>query len=62
MKNLGASEPKRAYIYCRVSTDEQAKHLTSIDQQEADARKLCEDRGIEVVGDGGSRSPAGSCN
>ena len=60
MKNLGASEPKRAYIYCRVSTDEQAKHLTSIDQQEADARKLCEDRGIEVVGVFTDRGISGS--
>ena len=60
MKNLIASEPKRAFIYCRVSTDEQAKHLTSIDQQEADARKLCADRGIEVVGVFTDRGISGS--
>ena len=49
MKNLETSQSKRAYVYCRVPTDAQAKQLTLSDQQEADARKLCEDRGIAVV-------------
>lgn len=49
MKYLETSQSKRAYVYCRVPTDAQAKQLTLSDQQEADARKLCEDRGIAVV-------------
>ncbi len=49
MKSLKANNWRCAYIYCRGSTDEQAKHLTSIDQQEAYARQLCEDRAITIV-------------
>ena len=49
MKSLKANNWRCAYIYCRGSTDEQAKHLTSIDQQEADARQLCADRAITIV-------------
>ena len=60
MKDLEVKYTKRTYIYCRVSTDEQAKHLTSIDQQEADARKLCADRDIEVVGVFTDRGISGS--
>lgn len=47
---------KRAFIYTRVSTQEQAEHRTSLDQQERDARQYCDDRGytvVEVVQDGG---------
>lgn len=40
---------KRVYIYTRVSTQEQAEHRTSLDQQERDARHYCDDRGYTVV-------------
>ena len=49
MKNLNANDWRCAYIYCRASTDVQTKHSTSIDQHEADARKLCANRAITIV-------------
>jgi len=39
----------RIYLLPRGSTNEQAKPLISIDQQEAYARQLCEDRAITIV-------------
>lgn len=40
----------RAFIYARVSTQEQAEHRTSLDQQERDGRRKCEELGLEVAG------------
>lgn len=45
-----ASAKKRAYVYCRVSTQEQAEHRTSLAQQERDARKFAGENGVEIVG------------
>lgn len=52
---------KRAIIYIRVSSDEQVDG-TSLDYQESQCRKYCEDHGIEVVAvfreEGGSAKTA----
>jgi DNA invertase Pin-like site-specific DNA recombinase len=42
-------KPKKAVIYVRVSTKEQAMNNMSLDTQEADARRECERRGWEVA-------------
>lgn len=60
MKKLESSTSKRAYIYCRVSIEEQARHATSLHQQEADARKLYADRGVEVINVFEDRGTSGS--
>ena len=40
---------KRAYIYARVSAQQQAAQQNALDQQEHNARHYCEDRGLSVV-------------
>ena len=40
---------KRAYIYARVSDQQQAAQHNALDQQEHDARHYCEDRGLSFV-------------
>ncbi|WP_394269710.1 recombinase family protein [Qipengyuania sp.] len=40
---------KRAYIYARVSEDQQAEQHKALDQQEYDTRQYCEDRGLSVA-------------
>jgi len=44
-----AQGPRRAAIYCRVSTDEQEEN-TSLDGQEDDCRRYAEEQGFIVVG------------
>lgn len=41
---------KRAVIYARVSTDEQARSGTSLDKQEEACRKYAESSGFQIVG------------
>lgn len=41
---------KRAALYIRVSTDEQARHGLSLGEQRADLLKFAQDKGYEVVG------------
>src|SRR5512139_2920234 len=41
---------KRAVLYCRVSTDEQARSGTSLDKQEEACRKYATSHGFEIVG------------
>jgi DNA invertase Pin-like site-specific DNA recombinase len=45
-----ASKAKRAAIYCRVSSIQQADG-SSLETQEADIRVYCRDRGYAVVED-----------
>lgn len=40
---------KRAIIYCRVSTDEQAESGTGLDGQQRESVAYCERAGLEVV-------------
>ena len=44
------SKPKRAALYIRVSTDEQARHGYSLAEQEYDLRRYAEQQGYNVVG------------
>lgn len=44
------SKPKRAALYIRVSTDEQARHGYSLTEQEHDLRSYAEQHGYNVVG------------
>jgi len=44
------SKPKRAALYIRVSTDEQARHGYSLAEQEFDLRRYAEQQGYAVVG------------
>ena len=41
---------KRAVIYCRVSTDEQARSGTSLDTQRDACLKYAESHGLKIVG------------
>lgn len=40
---------KRAIIYCRVSTDEQAERGTSLEAQQRESVAYCERAGLRVV-------------
>lgn len=51
---MSASDSKQAVIYCRVSTPQQA----SLEQQEHECRKYCEELGYEVIGVVGEVSSA----
>ena len=47
---LGRKDPKRAAIYIRVSTDEQAKHGLSLDAQKKTLEDYCIAHGHRIVG------------
>lgn len=42
--------PVRVVFYTRVSTEEQAKHGSSLETQEEEVLRLCDQRGWEIVG------------
>ena len=48
MKKIKTENKTGAVIYVRVSSDEQVNG-TSLDQQEAQCRKYCKEKGFEVV-------------
>ena len=48
--NTGADERPRTALYIRVSSDEQARHGLSLDEQRETLQQYAKEKGMQVVG------------